>query len=53
VYHTAVEDQKMLKYMKRRHIDEDEDSENKSDLSEPNTSKAGREMTDYKNLPLQ
>jgi hypothetical protein len=30
----------MLKYIKRRHVDEEADSENQSKLSEPNASKA-------------
>jgi hypothetical protein len=36
----------MLKYIKRRRIDEEEDSENERKLSQPRTSKAEREVTD-------
>jgi hypothetical protein len=42
----------MLKYIKRRHIDEEEDSVNESKLSELRTSKAEKEVTD-KNFPLK
>jgi hypothetical protein len=39
-------DFKMLKYIKRRRVDEEEDSENETKLSEPSTSKAEKEVTD-------
>jgi hypothetical protein len=38
----------MLKYVKKRRIDEEEDSENDSKLSEPSKSKAEKEVTDKK-----
>jgi hypothetical protein len=38
----------MLKYIKRMRVDEEEGSENESKLSEPNTSKAEKEVTDNK-----
>lgn len=37
----------MLKYLKRKHVSEEEDSENGSQLSQPSTSK-GREVSDKK-----
>jgi hypothetical protein len=37
-----------LKYIKRRRVDEEEDSENELKLSEPSMSKAEKEMTDKK-----
>jgi hypothetical protein len=40
----------MFKYIKRKHINEEEDSENKSKLSQPSMSKAEKEMTDKKLL---
>jgi hypothetical protein len=41
----------MLKYIKRRRVDEEEDSENESKLSTPSTSKAEKEVT-YKKIRL-
>jgi hypothetical protein len=38
----------MLKYIKRRRVDEEEDSENKSKLSEPSRSKAEKGVADKK-----
>jgi hypothetical protein len=38
----------MLKYIKRRRVDEEEDRENESKLSEPSTSKTEKEVTDKK-----
>jgi hypothetical protein len=43
---------KILNYIKRRPVDEEEDSENESKLSESSTGKAEKEVTD-KNSPLQ
>jgi hypothetical protein len=43
---------KMLKYIKRSHVDEEEDSENESKLSDPSISKAEKEVTGKKNLRL-
>jgi uncharacterized alpha-E superfamily protein len=38
----------MLRYIKRRHVYEEEGSENQSKLSEPSMSKAEKEVTDKK-----
>jgi hypothetical protein len=38
----------MLEYIRRRHVDEEKDSENESKLSGPRTSKAEKEVTDKK-----
>jgi hypothetical protein len=38
----------MLKYIKRRRVSEEEDSENESKLLEPSMSKAEKEVTDKK-----
>jgi hypothetical protein len=40
----------MLKYVKRRRVDEEEGSENESKLSQPSASKAEKKATDKKNL---
>jgi hypothetical protein len=39
---------KMLKYIKSRHVGEEEESENESKLSEPSTSKAEKDVTGKK-----
>jgi hypothetical protein len=44
---------KLLKYIKRTRVDEEEGSENESKLSEPSTSEAEKEATDKENPPLQ
>jgi hypothetical protein len=43
----------MLKYVKRRRVDREEDSENDSKLPDPSTSKAEKEVTNKENSPLQ
>jgi hypothetical protein len=40
----------MLKYIKSRRVDEEEDSENESKLSESSTSKAEKEVTNKNRL---